>query len=215
MSEEVKSPTISKKSFRFGWKDFSLNLVFSLIMLVSIYIFVFFYNPPQDIIDWVVRLFVTVIPFLLFSYRMLFEFMYGRDFIEITDDILRYRSTPLLLTGFRIKRGEIQLREIRKYALAKIPRKFSLDLRKIKNKAMLVISLKNGKEHFIGEYFENDDLAEICMYIKQIYPKAKLQTNLAADYPELAKKEKSIAKKLKQLDDEEEPEGVNIRGRNR
>jgi len=214
--EEQQQIIISKKSTRFGWKDLILNLVFSIIMIVSIYFFDI-RERPDDLTILITVIFVTVLPLLLFSIRVFNELSYGRDYIEIIGDKLKYRSTPLLTTGFRPKKGEITLREIRKYGLSKIPRKFSLDLFKFKKKAMLVISLKSGKEYFLGEYFDNDDLAEICVQIQNIYPKAKLLTNLSEDYPELAKKQTKLesARKSKKLDDEEdyEPEGVGIRRR--
>ncbi|MCG3215823.1 MAG: hypothetical protein KAS63_03870 [Candidatus Heimdallarchaeota archaeon] len=215
MNEE-ESVIISKKATRFGWIDFSINLTFSLIMIASIYLFIFFINRPTDITDWIVRFFVTIVPLLIFSSRVHKELVYMKDFITLGKQTIEYRSTPLLLTGMRVKKGEIQIRDIRKYGLSKIPRKLSLDLRKYKRKAMLVISLKDGREFFIGEYVDNDDLAEICLNIQNTYPKAKLVTNLAEDYPELAKKSKKLSaqQKSKQLDEEdEEPEGTGYRRR--
>ena len=215
MNEE-ESVIISKKATRFGWIDFSINLTFSLIMIASIYLFIFFINRPTDITDWIVRFFVTIVPLLIFSSRVHKELVYMKDFITLGKQTIEYRSTPLLLTGMRVKKGEIQIRDIKKYGLSKIPRKLSLDLRKYKRKAMLVISLKDGREFFIGEYVDNDDLAEICLNIQNTYPKAKLVTNLAEDYPELAKKSKKLSaqQKSKQLDEEdEEPEGTGYRRR--
>ena len=215
MNEE-ESVIISKKATRFGWIDFSINLTFSLIMIASIYLFIFFINRPTDITDWIVRFFVTIVPLLIFSSRVHKELVYMKDFITLGKQTIEYRSTPLLLTGMRVKKGEIQIRDIRKYGLSKIPRKLSLDLRKYKRKAMLVISLKDGREFFIGEYVDNDDLAEICLNIQNTYPKAKFVTNLAEDYPELAKKSKKLSaqQKSKQLDEEdEEPEGTGYRRR--
>jgi hypothetical protein len=214
--EEQKNVVISKRPTRFGWKDFILNLVFSLIMIVSIYFFDI-RERPDDLTILITSIVVTVLPLLLFSVRVFNELSYGRDYIEIIGEELKYRSTPLLTTGLRVKKGEITLREIRKYGLSKIPRKFSLDLWKHKKKAMLVISLRSGKEYFIGEYFDNDDLAEICVYIQNINPKAKLLTNLAEDYPELAKKHAKLAavKKSKKFeeDEDDELEGAGIRRR--
>ena len=212
---ENKAFEVSKEAFRFGWKDFILNLVFSLIMSASIYLFIFFVNPPTDIVDWIVRFFVTVVPLLIFLNRTIKELFYGKDFINMDKDTILYRSTPLLLTGMKVKKGEIHIRDTRKYGLSKIPRKMSLDLRKHKKKAMLVISLKNGQEHIFGEFVENDDLAEICLNIQNIYPKAKLVTNLYDEYPELVKKNKKLAAamKSKQAEEEEEPEGVGFRRR--
>ena len=214
MSEQ-KSFEISKKAVRFGWKDFILNLSFSLIMIASIYLFIFFINQPTDIVDWIVRFFVTVVPLLIFLNRTIKELFYGKDFINMDKETITYRSTPLLLTGMRVKRGEIHVRDIRRYGISKIPRKLSLDLRKQKKKAMLIVSLKNGQEHIFGEFIENDDLAEICLNIQNIYPKAKLVTNLSDDYPELVKKSKKIASsmKSKQAEEEDEPEGVGFRRR--
>jgi len=214
--EEQTKAVISKKPTRFGWKDFILNLLFSLIMIVSIYFFDI-RERPEDLVILATSIVVTVLPLLLFSVRVFHELSYGRDYVEIRGDVLKYRSSPLLTTGLRLKKDEITLREIRKYGLSKIPRKISLDLWKHKNKAMLVISLKSGKEHFIGEYIDNDDLAEICVHIQNIYPKAKLITNLSEDYPELAKKQDKLAtaKKSKKLEEEEEvePEGTGFRRR--
>jgi hypothetical protein len=214
--EEQKNVTISKRPTRFGWKDFILNLIFSLVMIVSIYFFVI-RESPEDLVILATSIVVTVLPLLLFSVRVFNELSYSRDYIEIVDNEIKYRSTPLLTTGLRVKKGEITPREIRKFGLSKIPRKLSLDLWKQKKKAMLVISLKSGKEHFIGEYIDNDDLAEICVHIQNIYPKAKLITNLSEEYPELAKKQTKLAtaKKSKKLEDEEddEPEGAGYRRR--
>ena len=217
MSEkDQKEAVISKKPTRFGWKDFIMNLIFSIIMVVSIYFFDIRLR-PEDLVILATSILVTVLPLILFSIRVFHEVSYMRDYIEIHGDVLTYRSSPLLTTGLRLKKGEITLREIRKYGLSKIPRKLSLDLRKHKKKAILVISLKDGKEHIIGEYFDNDYLAEICAYIQNIYPKAKLITNLSVDYPELAKKQAKLAsaKKTKKSDEdeEEEPEGAGYRRR--
>jgi len=214
MSEQ-KAFEVSKKAFRFGWKDFILNLVFCVIMIASIYLFIFFINPPTDIVDWIVRFFVTVVPLLIFINRTIKELFYGKDFINMEKETITYRSTPLLLTGMRVKKGEIHIRDIRRYGLSKIPRKMSLDLRKQKKKAMLVISLKNGQEHIFGEFLDNDDLAEICLNIQNIYPKAKLVTNLSEDYPDLVKKSEKLAAsmKSKQAEEEDEPKGAGYRRR--
>ena len=212
--EEQEKVIISKRTTRFGWKDFILNLIFSLIMVVSIYFFAI-RERPEDLVILATTIVVTVLPLLLFSVRAFNEISYRWDYLEIKGEELKYRSTPLLTTGLRVKKGEISLREIRKYGLSKIPRKFSLDLWKHKKKAMLVISLKSGKEHFLGEYIDNDDLAEVCVYIQDIHPKAKLLTNLSEDYPELAKKQAKLAsaKKSKTPEEEDEPEGVGFRRR--
>ncbi|MHA1258454.1 MAG: hypothetical protein ACTSSG_10280 [Candidatus Heimdallarchaeaceae archaeon] len=213
MTEEEKKKVFTKKAHRFGWKDLILNLLFALIMLLSFYVFIFLYQPPVEVIDWIIRLFVICVPFLFFVHRVIKEVFYYRDFIIIEGNSLKYRSTPLTLTGFRTKKGEINLREIRKYALAKIPRKFSLDLWKQKHKAMLLISLKNGKEYLIGEYFTNEDLAQVCKKIQYIYPRAKFQTNLPNEFAELIKLQKGAKKSLKKNDNEEEIEGTTFRDR--
>ncbi|MHA2358009.1 MAG: hypothetical protein ACXABK_04490, partial [Candidatus Heimdallarchaeaceae archaeon] len=163
----------------------------------------------------ITSIFVTVLPLLLFANRAFKELVYTRDYIEIKNQTIKYRSSPLITTGLRTKKGEIPIREIGKFGLSKIPRKLSFDLFRHKKKAMIVLSLKSGKEYFFGEYIENDDLAEICLYIKEIYPKAKLLTNLAEDYPELAKKQKKIAsiKQKKAIEEEEDIEGAGYRKR--
>ena len=205
---------LTKKSVRFGWRDFTLNLVFSLIMIASIVVFVFIQPPDEgDLTSWFALILITVLPLLIFGNRVLRESIYQRDFISINGTSIRYRSTPLLFTGIRTKKSEVDIRNIKKFGISKIPRKFSLDMRKHKNKAMLILNLKDGKEHLFGEYFTNEDLVEVCVYIKKIYPKAKLITNLGEEYPELAELQKKVAssKKIKELEDDGEPEGVEIR----
>ena len=214
LNQEEEQSVIFKQPVRFGWIDFIINFVFSLIMIVSIYFFAY-REKPEDISLWITSIFVTILPLLLFANRAFKEFVYTRDYIEIKGQTIRYRSSPLITTGLRTKKGEIQIREIKKFGLSKIPRKLSFDLFKHKKKAMLVISLKSGKEYFFGEYIENDDLAEICIYIKDIYPKAKLVTNLAEDYPDLANKQKKLAslKQKKAVEDDEDIEGAGYRKR--
>ena len=205
---------LTKKSTRFGWRDFTLNLVLSLIMIASIIVFVFIQPPDaDDLTAWFSLILATVLPLLIFGNRVVRESIYHYDFISISGDSIKYRSTPLFFTGIRTKKGEVDIRGIRKFGISKIPRKFSFDLRKYKNKAMLILNLKDGKEHLFGEYFINEDLVEVCVYIKKIYPKAKLITNLGEEYPELAELQKKVAssKKVKELENDGEPEGVEIR----
>ena len=215
---ETKQETeviISKQPQRTGWKDFILNLIFSLIMIASIYVFII-YIQPGDISDWLIRIFVTVLPLLIFGNRTVKEIFYTKDYIQLKGTEIIYRSTPFVMTGFRIKKGSIKIKEIRRFGLSKIPRKLSLDFWGQKTKAMMVIQLRSGKEHFIGEYFTNQDLAEICLNIRHIYPKAKFTTNIPDEFPELAKKEKELSKskKIKTITEvEEEPEGVGVRKR--
>ena len=81
---------------------------------------------------------------------------------------------------------------------------------------MIVIQLRSGKEVFFGEYIANEDLAEICLNIKHMLPKAKFSTNLSEEFPELAKKEKELSKskKIKKIEDiDDEPEGISFRKR--
>jgi hypothetical protein len=213
--DKKKDGTIlRKKSTRFGWRDFILNLVFSLIMIASIVVFVFIQPPDEgDLTSWFALILITVLPLLIFGNRAVRESIYQYDFISIDGTSIKYRSTPLLFTGIRTKKDEVDIRSIKKFGISKIPRKFSLDMRKHKNKAMLILNLKDGKEHLFGEYFINEDLVEICVYIKKIYPKAKLITNLGEEYPELEELQKKVAssKKIKELEDDGEPEGVEIR----
>lgn len=222
MAKEDKQPAekkkdeaiLTKKSTRFGWRDFTLNLVFSLIMIASFIVFVFIVPPAEDdITSWFALILITVLPLLIFGNRVVRETIYQYDFISINGTSIKYRSTPLLFTGIRTKKSEVDIRSIRKFGISKIPRKFSFDLRKYKNKAMLILNLKDGKEHLFGEYFINEDLVEVCVYIKKIYPKAKLITNLGKEYPELEELQKKVAssKKIKELKDDGEPEGVEIR----
>ncbi len=222
MAQEVKKSTdkkkdetiLTKKSTRFGWKDFTLNLVFSLIMITSFVVFVFIQPPDaENLTAWFSLILATVLPLLIFGNRVIRESIYQYDFISISGDSIKYRSTPLFFTGIRTKKSEADIRSIRKFGVSKIPRKFSLDMRKYKNKAMLILNLKDGKEHIFGEYFTNEDLVEVCVYIKKIYPKAKLVTNLGEEYPKLEELKKKVAssKKIKELEDDGEPEGVEIR----
>ncbi|MCE7741798.1 MAG: hypothetical protein GOP50_05015 [Candidatus Heimdallarchaeota archaeon] len=216
-NQEEDAVIILKQPKRTGWKDFLLNLVFSLIMLASIYVFLIAdIIRPENTADWLIRIFVTVLPLLIFANRTIKEIFYMRDFIKIVGTEIHYRSTPFVMTGFRVKSGTIPLKEVRKYGLSKIPRKLSLDFWGQKTKAMLVAQLRNGKGYFIGEFFSNEDLAEICMNIRHIYPKAKYTTNIPDEFPELQKKEKELSKskKIKRITDaEEEPEGVGVRKR--
>ncbi|MBY9000730.1 MAG: hypothetical protein KGD64_07450 [Candidatus Heimdallarchaeota archaeon] len=213
---EVKEETIiTKKSTRFGWRDLTLNIVFSLVMITSLVVFVFIERPAEgDLVDWFTRILVTVLPLLIFGNRVFRESIYQMDYISIQEATIKYRSTPLLFTGIRTKKAEVDIRSIRKFGISKIPRKFSFDLRKHKNKAMLILNLKDGKEHIFGEYFTNEDLVEICVYIKKIYPKAKLITNLGQEYPKLEELQKKVSssKRIKELEDDDgEPEGVDVR----
>ena len=212
--KKMEGTILKKKSTRFGWRDFTLNLVFSLIMIASIVVFVFIQPPDAgDLTSWFALILITVLPLLIFGNRVVRESIYQNDFISINGTSIRYRSTPLLFTGIRTKKDEVDIRSIKKFGISKIPRKFSLDMRKHKNKAMLILNLKDGKEHLFGEYFTNEDLVEVCVYIKKIYPKAKLITNLGEEYPELEELQKKVAssKKIKELEDDGEPEGVEIR----
>lgn len=216
MTEEKNEEIIIKKSStRFGWKDLILNSIFSCVMIASIVVFVFVYvEEDRDLTGWFTIILVTVLPLLIFGNRVIREIIYKWDFITIAGTTIKYRSTPLLFTGVRTKKGEVDLRSVRKFGVARIPRKFSLDMRKNKKKGMLILNLRDGKELIFGEYFSNEDLVEICVVIKKIYPKAKLVTNLAQEYPELEYLQKKISstKKIQEIDDEdEEPEGVNIR----
>ena len=222
MAKEEKESTdkkkneviLAKKSTRYGWRDFTLNLVFSLIMIASFTVFVFIQPPTEgDLTSWFSLILVTVLPLLIFGNRVVREVIYMYDFISIEGTTIKYRSTPLLFTGLRTKKGDVDMRSIRKFGISKIPRKFSFDMRKYKTKAMLILNLKDGKEHIFGEYFTNEDLVEVCVYIKKIYPKAKLVTNLGEEYPELQELQKKVAslKKIKELEDDGEPEGVEIR----
>lgn len=222
MTKEVKESTdkkkdetiLTKKSTRFGWKDFSLNLVFSLIMITSFIVFVFIQPPAEgDLTSWFSLILITIIPLLIFGNRVIRESIYQHDFITIEGTSIKYRSTPLLFTGIRTKKSDVDIHSIRKFGISRIPRKFSFDMRKYKNKAMLILNLKDGKEHIFGEYFTNEDLVEVCVYIKKIYPKAKLVTNLGEEYPKLEELKKKVAssKKIKELEDDGEPEGVEIR----
>ncbi len=214
-NNQEKDIIISKMPKRTGWKDFILNLVFSLIMIASFYVFVI-YDRPVDIADWLIKIFVTVLPLLIFGNRTVKEIYYTKDFIRIEGTKIQYRSTPFVMTGFRVKKGSIDIKEIRKYGLSRIPRKLSLDFWGQKTKAMTVVQLKSGKEYFIGEYFSNEDLAEICLNIRHIYPKARFTTNIPDEFPELTKKEKDLvkSKKIKKIvDEDEEPEGVGVRKR--
>ncbi len=151
MAQEVKKPTdkkkdetiLTKKSTRFGWKDFTLNLVFSLIMITSFVVFVFIQPPDADnLTAWFSLILATVLPLLIFGNRVIRESIYQYDFISISGDSIKYRSTPLFFTGIRTKKSEVDIRSIRKFGISKIPRKFSLDMRKYKNKAMLILNLK-------------------------------------------------------------------------
>ena len=212
--EEKEENILKKKPIRYGWIDFSINLVFSIIMVAS-FIVVIFIEKPEDSSILVTGIVVTVFPFFIFGNRTLRELLYKRDYISIKSTMILFRSTPLFFTGLRVKKGEFPIHEIRRYGMIKIPRKFSLDLRKYKTKAMIVFSLRDGRDFLIGEYINNEDLAEICLTIQNIYPKAIFRTNLSKEYPDLAKKEKEISAKAKKKgkDLKEEPEGTIYRRR--
>ncbi|MHA1551603.1 MAG: hypothetical protein ACTSQC_06635 [Candidatus Heimdallarchaeaceae archaeon] len=141
--DKKKDGTIlRKKSTRFGWTDFILNLVFSLIMIASIVVFVFIQPPDEgDLTSWFALILITVLPLLIFGNRLVRESIYQYDFISIDGTSIKYRSTPLLFTGIRTKKDEVDIRSIKKFGISKIPRKFSLDMRKHKNKAMLILNL--------------------------------------------------------------------------
>lgn len=205
---------LRKQPTRYGWVDFSINLVFSLIMITSFVVFIFI-EKPEDTTILVTVIVVTVFPFLIFGNRTIKELLYKRDYISIKGKIIFFRSTPLFFTGLRVKKGEFPIHEIRRYGMIKIPRKFSLDFWKYKTKAMIIFSLRDGRDFLIGEYIDNEDLVEICLTIRNIYSKAIFRTNLSKEYPDLAKKEKEIAAKIKKKgkDLKEEPEGTIYRKR--
>jgi hypothetical protein len=218
MSSEEEEVSLVKNGTRFGWKDFVLNLSFSLIMIASFVMFVIIF--PDEGFDLTTKLIisaVTLLPVLIFGNRVFRELIHTKDFIKIVGAEIHYRSTPLLMTGYRTKKGDVRIKEIRKYGLSRIPRKLSLNMwRKHRNKAMLVVQLRSGKEFFFGEFIANEDLAEVCLHIRHMHPKAKFSTNLSEEFPDLAKKEKELAKskkvkKLEELDDE--PEGAGFRRR--
>jgi hypothetical protein len=216
MSEEEKNEEIvlKKNPTRFGWIDFSVNLVFSIIMAAG-FIVVIFIEKPEDPSILITGIVVTVFPFFIFGNRTLKELLYKRDYISIKGTMILFRSSPLFFTGLRVKKGEFPIHEIRRYGMIKIPRKFSLDLLKHKTKAMIVFSLRDGRDLLIGEYIDNEDLVEICLTIQNIYPKARLRTNLSKEYPDLAEKEKEISTKTKKKGKylKEEPEGTVYRRR--
>ncbi len=211
MSEEEKNEEmiLRKQPTRYGWIDFSINLVFSIIMITSFVIFIFI-EKPEDTTVLATVIVITILPILIFGNRTLKELLYKRDYISIKDRMILFRSTPLFFTGLRVKKGEFPIHEVRRYGMIKIPRKFSLDLWKYKTKAMIVFSLRDGRDFLIGEYIDNEDLVEICLTIKNIYPKASFRTNLSKEYPDLAEKEKEIAAKTKKKgkDLKKEPEGT-------
>ncbi|MHA1399361.1 MAG: hypothetical protein ACTSQE_03300 [Candidatus Heimdallarchaeaceae archaeon] len=214
MSEKANTEILFRvEASRFGWKDFILNLISSLIMIGAIFFTIFFFK-SENIGDWLLAFVVIFVPLLIFSNRLTKELFYPKDFIQITNDkYLVYRSTPLLVTGLRIRKAKFPLVDIRRYGLAKIPRKLSLDLYKHKNKAMLLVYNREGKEIFLGEYIEDEKLAELCKIINQIYPRAKLVGDKS--YLKLAKVEDKQFKdkKIKETDIEDEPEGVFFRKR--
>ncbi|MHA1865704.1 MAG: hypothetical protein ACTSWZ_04280 [Candidatus Heimdallarchaeaceae archaeon] len=196
---------------RFGWKDFVLNLVSTLIM-IGAFIATIIYFKSENIGDWVIAIVVITIPSIIFINRLFKEISYPRDFIQITKDKhLIYRSTPMLVTGFKIRKNDLPLVEIRRYGMSKIPRKLSLDLRKYKNKGMILIYSREGKEFFLGEYIEDAKLAEVCQVISNIYPKAKLVGDKT--YLKNIKVNEKKLKKVKIEQEEEEPEGVFFRNR--
>ncbi len=180
-----KSKVFRKEAKRYGWIDFSLHVIFSIIMIISFYV-AFFVFPPESMIDFILALLAIVIPLAFFGYRTIVDALYHKDYMEIIDKTLKYRSTSLITTGYyRIKKGEIALREIRKFGMATIPHKLSIDLWRQKNLAMFVILLRNGKELFLGEYISNQDLAETALYIRKVYPKVNFVTKINLEYPDL------------------------------
>ncbi|MHA2358535.1 MAG: hypothetical protein ACXABK_07190, partial [Candidatus Heimdallarchaeaceae archaeon] len=77
MSEKEQT-VIFKQPVRFGWIDFIVNFVFSLIMIVSIYFFAY-REATIDIALKITSIFVTVLPLLLFANRPFKELVYTRD----------------------------------------------------------------------------------------------------------------------------------------
>ncbi|MHA1115572.1 MAG: hypothetical protein ACTSRR_02620 [Candidatus Heimdallarchaeaceae archaeon] len=211
MVKKEDEALIKVQAKRFGWKDFILNLVSTFIM-IGAFVATVVYFKSANIGDWVIAIVVIIIPSIIFINRLFKEISYPRDFIKITKDKhLVYRSTPMLVTGFRIRKNNLPLVEIRRYGMSRIPRKLSLDLRKHKNKGMLLIYTREGKEFFLGEYIEDRKLAEICQTISNIYPKAKLVGDKT--YLKNVKVNEKKLKKTKIEQQDDEPEGVIFRNR--
>ncbi|MCK4844259.1 MAG: hypothetical protein KAS95_01150 [Candidatus Heimdallarchaeota archaeon] len=203
------------KAQRFGWVDFILNTSFSIIMITTIYI-VIALSQPETLTDWILAMITTILPLLFFANRAFNELFYTKDYVKITNEMMYFRSTPLLTTGLRPKTREIPIREIKKYGVSKIPRKLSIDMFKLKRKAMLVLVLKSGENVVLGGYIDNQKLFEIVAVIQQIYPKARLSKPSLTAYPELNDilKVAKPSKKLKQIkDDEVELDSVEVRRR--
>ncbi len=203
------------KAQRFGWFDFILNTFFSIIMITTIYI-VIALSQPDTLTDWILAMITTILPLLFFANRAFNELFYTKDYVKITNEMMYSRSTPLLTTGLRPKKREIPIREIKKYGVSKIPRKLSIDMFKLKRKAILVLVLKSGESVVLGGYIDNQKLFEIVSIIQQIYPKARLSKPTLTAYPELNEvlKVAKPSKKLKQIkDDEVDLDSVEVRRR--
>ena len=79
IEEKEEEIIIAKQATRFGWKDFILNLLFSLIMISSFVVFVIWDSPASDdITDWLLRIAVTILPLFIFVNRTIKEFFYIR-----------------------------------------------------------------------------------------------------------------------------------------
>ncbi len=203
------------KAQRFGWVDFILNTFFSVIMIITIYVVIVF-SRPETLTDWILAMITTILPLLFFANRAFNELFYTKDYVKITNEMIYFRSTPLLTTGLRPKKREIPIREIKKYGVSKISRKLSIDMFRLKRKAMLVLVLKSGENVVTGEFIDNQKLFEIVAIIQQIYPKARLSKPTLTAYPELNEvlKVAKPSKKLKQIkDDEVDLDSVEIRRR--
>jgi len=209
---ENKKKELFVKANRYGWKDFVINVCFSLIMIAS-YIVIVVLTPPSTISDWVLASVVILVPLVVFVNRTLKEISYTRDYIKITNRTIEFRSTPLLTTGlFKIKRGTINLIEIRKIAIAKIPRKLSVDLFRYKKKAIMALLLRSGQQYFIGEYISNEDLFKVAEKLYITASKIKIAPETFKQYPELEDKIKKIkSKKIKKKMNNDDLKGVNIR----
>ena len=209
---ENKKKELFVKANRYGWKDFVINVCFSLIMIAS-YIVIVVLTPPSTISDWVLASVVILVPLVVFVNRTLKEISYTRDYIKITNRTIEFRSTPLLTTGlFKIKRGTINLIEIRKIAIAKIPRKLSVDLFRYKKKAIMALLLRSGQQYFIGEYISNEDLFKVAEKLYITASKIKIAPETFKQYPELEDKIKKIkSKKIKKKMNNDDLEGVSIR----
>ncbi len=210
--KQDKTHIFRRKAYNFGNRDLILNFIFALATLGGLFT-VLYPVPPSTSSEWALGLFVTIIPFLFFSARAITLIFYHRDFVSVDKDgYITYRSTPLLSTGFlKVKRGNFHITEIRNYGMGRLPRKMSLDLWKFKDKAIIIFTQKSGPEIIIGEYLDNQSLADICLYIKSIYPRAKLKTNIGQKFPYL---EKNIDEKERIVEIKEElpdPEGAEFR----